>query len=363
MNPDKRLPIATLVLIAANVGVAFLTLLHPEFPDMYGFKPDAPSIQSAFECLFIHQSILHLLGNMIFLAAVGATVEQLSGTLRFSIVYFASGLGGVLVHWLFAARGQDVTPLVGASGCIAGCAAFCTVRYLKLRVPMAPHIGASVAAVSLIWLVLQVLGAFVNLGGKAPVTAFWAHIGGFAVGLILSLVFRAPDQGQIQADRATLKEMGERSPGAVITAAEQQLAERPRDVHALQELAMVHQQLGEHDKEAAILYKLLDLMPEAEQGPILEKLCALDGAAGIPPHKRLALAERHKSDAPLASAALLKTVLNDGSVQSLRPDALLALASLQAESSPEESKLHLFELAQKYPLHPAAEVARAKGLL
>ncbi len=363
MNPDKRLPIATLILIAANVGVAFMTLLHPEFPAEYGFRPDAPSLQSAFECLFIHASTIHLLGNMIFLAAVGATVEQLSGTLRFAVVYFLSGLGGVLVHWLFASRGQDATPLVGASGCIAGCAALCSVRYLKRRVPMAPHIGASVAVVTVIWLVLQVLGAFVNLGGQAPVTAFWAHIGGFAVGLVLSLVFRTADEGQLRVDRATLKEMGERSPGAVIAAAEQQLAERPKDVHALQELAMVHEHLGEHEKEAEVLYKLLEVTPEAEQGPILEKLCGLDGAAKIPPHKRLALAEQHKLDWPEGSAALLKTVLGDESAESLRPDALLALASLQIESAPEESKRHLVELEQKYPLHPAADVARAKGLL
>jgi hypothetical protein len=157
--------------------------------------------------------------------------------------------------------------------------------------------------------------------------------------------------------------MGERSPGAVMAAAEQQLLERPNDIHALQELAKVHEQLGEHDEEAETLYKLLDLTPEDKQGPLLERLCVLDKTSDIPAHKRLALAERHKADSPEASAGLLKSVLNDDGAESLRPDALLALASLQLETAPEEAKLYLAELEQKYPLHPASEVARAKGLL
>ena len=363
MKAEKRLPIATLILIAANVSVAYLTLLHPEFPQEYGFRPDSPNLQSALESLFLHSSIYHLLGNMIFLAAVGATVEQLSGTLRFILVYFASGIGGVLVHWIFSARGADAMPLVGASGCIAGCAAYYSVRYLKVRVPMAPHVGASVAAVTALWLGLQVVGAFTNLNGAQPVTAFWAHIGGFAVGLILSLAFRAPDVGALQADRETLRQMGERSPGAVMAAAEQQLQERPNDVHALQELAMVHQQLGEHEKEAEILLRLIELTPEDKQGPLLERLCVLGKADVYPPHRRLAFAERHKVDAPEASLALLDSVLSDPSAESLRPEALLALASLQKDSDPERAKEHLAELQAKYPLHPAMEVARAKGLL
>ena len=82
MNSEKPLPIATLILIAANVGVAFFTLLHPEFPEMYGFKPNAPSLQGALESLFIHSSTVHLLGNMIFLAAVGQRMTEVAALIR-----------------------------------------------------------------------------------------------------------------------------------------------------------------------------------------------------------------------------------------------------------------------------------------
>lgn len=360
---ERRLPIATLVVIAINLAVAYGSLLHPEFPEQYGFRADAPSALNALACLFVHANIVHLLGNMVFLAAVGATVEQLSGTLRFVLVYFASGLAGVLAHWVLGPRGEDVVPLVGASGCIAGCAAYYSIRYLKLRVPMAPKVGMSVAAVTLLWLVLQVLGAFVHLGDQKPVTAFWAHIGGFFMGLMLSVMFRAPDIGQLQADRAQLQEMSERSPGAVMAAAEQQLKERPDDVPALMELALVQQRMGEREEEAATLFKVLDLTPEAKQGPILERLCALGKVGSIPAHRRMSLAERHKADEPSVSVALLRSVLKDPSAENMIPDVLLALASLEMESSPARAKERLAQLSQKYPLHPATEIARAKGLL
>jgi len=363
LNPQRRVPVVTLLLIAANLGVAYVTLVHQEFPTEYGFRPDAPSIQTAFESMFIHSNIVHLLGNMLFLAAVGATVEQLSGSFRFAIVYFASGLAGVAAHWLFAAKGPDAMPLVGASGCIAGCAAYYTIRYLKLRVPMAPKLGASVLAVTLIWFVLQALGAFIHIGDQQNVTSYWAHIGGFAMGLILSVAFRTPDIGKLQADKDTLKQMGERSPGAVIAAAEQQLTERPNDIHALQELAMIHEHLGEHEKEAEVLFRLIDLTPEEKQGPLLERICALGEANRIPPHRRLALAERFKAEDPSPSDPLLQSVLTDPSCESLHPDALLALAAINQEKNPEKAKSFIDRLQNDFPLHPATDVARAKGLL
>ena len=310
----------------------------------------------------MHSNIVHLLGNMVFLAAVGATVEQLSGSLRFAIVYFASGLGGIAMHWIFAARGADAAPLVGASGAIAGCAAYYSIRYLKLRVPMAPKVGASVLAVTLLWIVLQALGAFVHLGDQQVVTAFWAHIGGFLMGLLLSVSFRAPDIGKVQADQAVLKTMGERSPGAAMAAAEQQLKERPNDINALQELAMIHEHLGEHEKEAEILFRLMELMPEEKQGPLLERICTLGRGDSIPCHRRLMLAEKFKAESTVSSA-LLQSVLKDDACETLQPDALLAMASLTNESEPEKAKGFLQELATKYPLHPATEVARARGLL
>jgi len=359
---QRRPPIATLLLIAANVGVAYVSLLHPEFPIEYGFRPEAPTLQSAFECLFLHSNILHLFGNMLFLAAVGATVEQLSGSLRFSIVYFSSGLAGVFAHWMLAGKGVDSIPLVGASGCVAGCAAYYSMRYLRLRVPMAPKLGASVAGVTVAWLVFQILGAFIHIGDSQPV-AYWAHIGGFAMGLLLSIAFRAPDVGKLEADQAVLVQMGERSPGAVIAAAEQQLSERPEDINALQELAMVHEHLGEEEKEGDALFKLLDLMPEDKCAPILERICTLGKANEIPAHRRLSLAERFKSEDPSPTQALLKSVIEDPSCETQRPDAMLALGTLIREASPDRANVIFQELAAKYPLHPATEIARAKGLL
>ena len=82
-----------------------------------------PRIYSALTCLFLHdpQNILHLLGNLVFLAAVGPLVESEVGPLRFVVVYVLAGLAGVAAHWSVAASSGVGTPLIGASSAIAGC--------------------------------------------------------------------------------------------------------------------------------------------------------------------------------------------------------------------------------------------------
>lgn len=363
MNPSKRLPIATLLLLALNVGVAYLALIRPGLQTEYGFRSQSPNVFTAFTSMFIHSNIVHLLGNMLFLAAVGATVEQLSGSLRFLLVYFASGLGGVAAHWLFTSHSAEPVPLVGASGCIAGCAAYYSVRYMHLRLPVTDRLKVNVAAITSLWLALQALGAFVSLGEQKPVTAFWAHLGGFAIGVLLSIAFRAPDIGKVRADNRLLREMGDRSPGALLAEAEMQLKERPDDPHILQEMALVYEGLGEREEERNVLYRLLEVTPEAEQGPLIEKLCSLDRASRIPIHRRLMLADRLKSDEPAACRELLRTVLSDPKAESSWPDTMVALAALEMEHDPEAANALLQRLAAEYPLHPAAELARAKGLL
>ena len=185
MSGRSRLPIVTLLLIAANILAAFILLVTPDLAAGYGFHSNHPSPLAAITSLFLHANVLHLMGNMVFLAAVGAAVELATGSLRFVIVYFVSGLVGVAAHYAITHNAVDPTPLIGASGCIAGCAAYYSVRYTNLRVPIAPRKSLSVASVTGMWLVLQLVGAFIKIGETGG-TAFWAHIGGFVAGAILS---------------------------------------------------------------------------------------------------------------------------------------------------------------------------------
>ena len=85
----------TLVLVAANLAVAFFAPFSPMMAN-FAFDPFKPNLLSALTCLFLHDpsNILHLLGNMVFLAAVGPLVESSLGPTKFLVVYLVGGLAG-----------------------------------------------------------------------------------------------------------------------------------------------------------------------------------------------------------------------------------------------------------------------------
>lgn len=340
-----------------------MAVFNPEIVSEFGFRPDSPQVSNAFTSLFIHQNTIHLLGNMLFLAAVGATVEQLSGTFRFSLVYLVGGLVGVAAHWLISSKAATPTPLVGASGAIAACVGYYASRYLQLKVPVARRMGATVAWIIGLWLLLQVVGAFVTIGDQKAATSFWSHIGGFVAGLAMSFAFRAPDLGQLQTNQEALQRSGERSFGATLAEAERQLESRPNDIGALKELVQASAVLDEPVKEQAALLRLIEILPEQQQGPYLTRLCELGKADALPIHRRTTLAEKLKESDPEAAAALLESVVDDPQTLSQKADAMLALASLKLVSDPNRARRIFADLESNYPLHPATELARAKGWL
>lgn len=358
MSGRSRLPVVTLILIGANLLAAFGLLFDPNLAMSFGFRPDHPSLRGVLTSLFLHANVFHLLGNMVFLAAVGAAVELASGSFRFAVVYFFAGVAGVAAHYLVTRRMPDPMPLIGASGCVAGCAAYYSFRYTSLRVPLAPKVALSVAAVTVIWLLLQVVGAFVRLGDSGGVS-FWSHLGGFAAGILLSLVFRAPDLGQVKLGHEVLDRMNARGPAAVVVAAKRHLERHPRDVKALWELADAHGMLAERDAEAEVLLQLLDVLPEDAQPEAIRRLAQAGRVTLLTPLRRVQLADQHKD----VARALLKSVAEGPVEESQRPDAILALAALERESHPARADILLKELAADYPLHPAVELARKRGWL
>ncbi len=357
MSVRARLPIVTLILIAANMIAAFALVWQPDLAFDLGFKLDHPSFRSAITSLFLHQNLVHLLGNMVFLAAVGAAVELATGSLRFSIVYLASGLAGVAAHWAFAARIEDAPPLLGASGAIAGCAGYYAVRYLRLRVPLAPKFGASILAITLLWVGLQIIGAFFKLGDPSGGVAFWSHLGGFCAGLLLSFVFRAPDYAHLKLGHQVLEEMNARSPAALAASARKHLGTHPNDPHALKELADALQTLGSEDEEARTLVRLFEVAPSTDS---LRRLAKLGRLSLLPTMARLKLSEKYRELAPDVSRQLLQSVV-DGDDDIQRPEAMLALAGLEREGDEERCNEILARLCEKYPLHPTVELARARG--
>lgn len=361
MIERTRLPAATLILIAVNLMAAFGVLTTPELIDQFGFNPSTPSGLTGFTCLFLHANLIHLLGNMVFLAAVGSSVELATGTFRFGSVYLLSGIVGVVTHYFITSRTVDLAIFVGASGCIAGCAGYYSFRYTGLRVSVLPGRTVSVATVTGVWVLLQIIGAFVRLGESAG-TAFWAHMGGFVTGIALSVIFKSPDIGQAKMGHALMDSMTERGPGAVVTTARRHLKKHPRDPKALANLADAYNDLNDQNHEADTLRSLLSVLPESELPRIYRRLLDLGRIAEVPILKRLVAADKLKdSDRQLARDLLLSIV--DSGETPQRPEALFSLVTLERERNPSESDRLLSTLSVEYPLHPAIDLARMRGWL
>lgn len=354
-----RPPVVTLILIGANLLAAFALLVNPDLAYEFGFRPDHPTLRGAVTSLFLHANVIHLLGNMVFLAAVGAAVEMATGSFRFASVYFLSGLVGVAAHYLMTRHMDEPAPFIGASGCIAGCVAYYTFRYQAMRVPLAPRVAVSVLAVTGIWLALQVVGSFVHLGESGGIS-FWAHLGGFLTGIVLSVVFRAPDLGLARLGHEAIAKMEERGPAAVQAMALKHLERHPGDPKALWELARASEAMGDASGEQSALATLVDVGSEGERVEAVRRLLDLGRACEIPVLRRFKLADALRTEDPETSRRLLQSVLDDPD-ESRRPEALLALAEVEREAAPDRCAALLDELERLYPLHPATEVARKRG--
>lgn len=363
MNPTNRIPWVTLLLIGLNLVPAFVLLFDPLWVDRLGFRAEVPSVGTALSSLFLHQNVLHLLGNLLFLAAVGPAVEMGAGWYRFLIVYVVGGLAGCLAHWLLMRHMEGAPPLIGASGAIASCIGYACIRFFHVRVPLTPKWSVPVFSVALIWLCLQVVGAFIRLGDPLGGVAFWAHIGGFVAGVLMSLAFKAPTTAETQLAHESIERMGDRSPAALKVAAEQRLKVQPDDTRAMRQKAEACKRLGETQEEHSTIIDLLELVPESEQESLYARLADLGALGDVASSRRLVLAERFKPTNLELARTLLTSVVDGPESDAQRPEAMLSLATLNLGNHDDDARRLLDELGSIYPMHPATEVARAKGLL
>ena len=153
--------------------------------------------------MFLHGGWLHLLGNMWFLWVFGNNVEDSMGRVRYLAFYLMCGLAAAAAQ-TFANPASPI-PMVGASGAIGGVMGAYLSLFPWARVDMLIILGfyvtrAAVPAMFMLgyWFVLQSLGGIPRMSPEGGV-AFWAHVGGFVSGFLLSCVFR--DQERVAAHR------------------------------------------------------------------------------------------------------------------------------------------------------------------
>ncbi len=200
-HDSAGVPITVFALILLN-SVAWIATSVLSSPAVlfrkYGFVPADPHFSTAFTSMFLHAGLWHLAGNMWFLWMFGRRVERSLGPLIFFSVYFLSGFGGVLLHYLLN-RGSSL-PLVGASGAISGIVGCFFVLFPNAEFDLAIYLGwwrvkqisANTRGAVGAWIGEQtVLGLLTQAVHFSPV-AFWGHVGGFLVGLLGSLLIQAP---------------------------------------------------------------------------------------------------------------------------------------------------------------------------
>jgi membrane associated rhomboid family serine protease len=211
-NPALRAPLINWALIAACVALFIFQLTLSEagemafiyrfgvIPDallngrqMHGLWPPATLVTS----MFLHGGLLHLLGNMLYLWIFGNNVEDAMGHVRYLIFYVVCGVGAALAHAIV--EPSSGIPMLGASGAISGVLAGYVLIFPRARITVIIPLGIllypfKISAVFVVgfWFLLQLAAAALS-DPAAPGVAFWAHVGGFVVGLAVApLLSRLP---------------------------------------------------------------------------------------------------------------------------------------------------------------------------
>lgn len=362
MSANGRTPWATIFLILVNVVVATLVTLDPDVVVDWSFVPSDPTLLGVLVSPFLQNNTLHLLGNLVFLAAVGPFVELGSGPKRTIGIYLLGGLAGLASHYaLFLAAGV-ATPLLGSSAAIAACVGFCSIRYFSSAVPLAPKFNVPIYVVAFLWLALQVVGSFVTFGGGTTAIAYWSHIAGFLAGIVAALILKA-QKAEIEGMKIQEgEELEHRGLGAKRAALEEHLRLSPTDFAAWGRLAVICNKMEDDQAEAAALAQVAKSdSPDKERIESVERLAELKRLSLIPGAMRLRMADQWARRGETVHAVLIESVIEDSDDAELHPDALLMLAELAPESVYASDALE--RLQREFPLSCAFEIARKRGMI
>ncbi|MEM7243111.1 MAG: rhomboid family intramembrane serine protease [Pseudomonadota bacterium] len=201
-NPSGRTPFVTWALIAINIVVFLLYLpimgdqrALASFFDTWAMVPAeitaGEDYYTALTSMFLHGGFMHIAGNMLFLYIYGDNVEDAMGHVWFLIFYLVCGFGADAAHLLSDPNSR--VPVVGASGAIAGVMGAYLLLYPKAKIDVLLILIIIFRVITLpafvilgLWMILQFFGGFQAVAGEGGV-AYWAHIGGFVVGVLLTL--------------------------------------------------------------------------------------------------------------------------------------------------------------------------------
>ncbi len=190
-NPARGTPWGVLSLLAVLFGVFLVQIYGPLDTYAWALVPGRLRAEgdwwTLLTSIFMHGSWVHILGNAYFLYTFGDNVEHLFGRARFIAFYLGAGLVGGVAQALLTTK--TALPVVGASGCIAGVLGaylwafprqrlFQVILWIQLKVPMWIYL--------FVWVAFHVVMGLFGSGAGAEGVAWFAHLGGFCVGLGIS---------------------------------------------------------------------------------------------------------------------------------------------------------------------------------
>ena len=180
----KYVPYVTVALVLVNVIVFYIMTMSGNYNEIVEkYAMYVPAVKDGewyrvFTHMFLHADTGHLFNNMLMLAAVGYSIEDDLGHIKFTITYFAGGLGACALSAYYDVATANYVPSVGASGAIMAIFGAMIVISIRKR----SSFDKTVAIRSLIVLAIMVFG---NMSQGVD---WMAHLGGATTGLILGFV-------------------------------------------------------------------------------------------------------------------------------------------------------------------------------
>ncbi|HPG05815.1 MAG TPA: rhomboid family intramembrane serine protease [Saprospiraceae bacterium] len=208
-------PIVSYTLILLNFLVFFfqISLTPDQLQQLvfeYGTTPNAilqgQDLMTLFTSMFLHGGWMHLMGNMLFLWIFADNIEAVVGSGLFLLFYLAGGMVASGVHVLV--NPGSTVPSIGASGAISAVMGAYLVMFPVSRIKVLILIffrSIYIPAMVFLgfWIIQQLVSGYYSMGVAAEETgvAWWAHIGGFAFGLLCGWYFRK----RYRSDRYVLR--------------------------------------------------------------------------------------------------------------------------------------------------------------
>lgn len=387
--PRVPTPRATIEEQQATLDAMCASLLemrkHNAFEKL-GYIPAKNNVAGIFTSMFVHQGWLHLIFNMWFLWLVGCNLEDAWGRLVFPLLYLGAGVVAVLAHR--AAAPLSTVPLIGASGAVAGAMGAFTIRFATTKIrfvwflfikPIFFHARAYLMLP--LWALGEVLSGWIS-PAQAGGTAHWAHVGGFAFGLVFALAFRLSgldkkldqaieskvsfEQDPRITEASDLTSRG--APEAALALLEQLEREDGRKVEVQLELLRAATALRDQPRTMRAYARLIDLyLHDGEAAAALAlfgEVEASSRAEALPALVRLRVARQLERDgAPVRAARVYAGIHGDVGRDEPGLQALIAHAELATHQGQKDEAARLYAAAQRSPVpHPHFDAIIARGL-